>query len=87
MLLSPPFVLSVLLSTALATLFNLWQGGNPRDLAVYLVAGWLGFAVGERLGDWLGLNLLMIGQVHVAEASLTCALLLFVARWLKTSAY
>lgn len=84
MLLSPPFVLSVLLSTALAASFNLWQGGKPRDLAIYLVAGWLGFAVGEWLGDWLGLDLFMIGQVHVAEAGLTCALLLFVARWLKT---
>ncbi len=85
MLLSPPFVLSVILSTALAALFNLWQGGSPRDLAIYLVAGWLGFAVGELLGDWLGLNLLMVGQVHVAEAGLMCALLLFVARWLKAA--
>lgn len=84
MLLSPPFVLSVLLSTALAALFNLWQGGSTRDLALYLIAAWLGFALGELLGDWMGLDLLMIGQVHAAEASLTCGLLLFLARWLKT---
>lgn len=84
MLLSPPFVLSALLSTALAALFNLWQGGSTRDLALYLMAGWLGFAVGELLGDWLGLDVLMIGQVHAAEATLTCGLLLFLARWLKT---
>jgi len=83
-LLSPPFVLSALLSTALAALFNLWQGGSTRDLALYLMAGWLGFAVGELLGDWLGLDVLMIGQVHAAEATLTCGLLLFLARWLKT---
>jgi hypothetical protein len=83
-LLSPPFVLSVLLSTALAALFNLWQGGSVRDLALYLIAGWLGFAVGELLGDWLGLDLFMIGQVHAVEASLTCGLLLFLARWLKS---
>lgn len=84
MLLSPPFVLSVLLSTMLATLFNLWQGGSVRDLALYLIAGWLGFVVGELLGDWMGLDVLMIGEVHVAEACLTCGLLLFLARWLKT---
>lgn len=84
MLLSPPFVLSVLVSTALAALFNLWQGGSARDLGLYLVAGWLGFAVGELIGDWIGLNLLMIGEVHMAEACLTCGLLLFLARWLKT---
>jgi len=84
MLLSPPFVLSVLLSTMLATLFNLWQGGSVRDLALYLIAGWLGFVVGELLGDWMGLDVFMIGEVHVAEAILTCVLLLFLARWLKT---
>ena len=84
MLLSPPFVFSVLLATAMAALFNLWQGGSARDLALYLVAGWLGFGAGELLGDWIGLNLFMIGQVHVAEASLACGLLLFLARWLKT---
>lgn len=84
MLLSPPFVLSVLVSTTLAALFNLWQGGSTRDLGLYLVAAWLGFAVGELLGNWIGLDLFMVGEVHVAEASLTCGLLLFLARWLKT---
>lgn len=84
MLLSPPFVLSVLVSTALAALFNLWQGGSARDLAVYLVAGWLGFAVGELIGDWVGLDLLMIGEVHMVEGCLICGLLMFLARWLKT---
>ena len=84
MLLSPPFVFSALISTALAGLFNLWQGGSVRDLALYLVTAWLGFALGELLGDWIGLDLFMIGQVHMAEAILTCGLLLFLARWLKT---
>ena len=84
MLLSPPFVLSAVVSTALAALFNLWQGGNTRDLALYLAAGWLGFVIGELVGDWIGLDLLMIGEVHIVEASLTCGLLLFLARWLKT---
>jgi len=74
----------VLLSTMLATLFNLWQGGSVRDLALYLIAGWLGFVVGELLGDWMGLDVFMIGEVHVAEAILACVLLLFLARWLKT---
>jgi uncharacterized membrane protein YjjP (DUF1212 family) len=84
MLLSPPFVLSALVSTALAALFNLWQGGSARDLVLYLIAGWLGFTVGELLGDWIGLDVFMIGEVHVIEACLTCGLLLFLARWLKT---
>ncbi len=84
MLLSPPFVLSALISTAMAALFNLWQGGSARDLLIYLSAGWMGFALGELLGDGLALDLFMIGQVHLIEAVLTCGLLLFLTRWLKT---
>ncbi len=84
MLLSPPFVLSALVSTAMAALFNLWQAGSTRDLVLYLIAGWLGFAIGALLGDWIGLDVFMIGQIHMAESCLTCGLLLFLARWLKT---
>jgi hypothetical protein len=84
MFLSPPFVLSALIATALAALFNLWQGGSARDLLLYLIAAWLGFALGELVGDLVGLDVLMIGQVHTVEGSLACGLLLFLARWLKT---
>lgn len=83
MLLSPSFVLSALIATALAALFNLWQGGSARDLLLYLLAAWLGFALGELIGDLVGLDILMIGQVHTAEGGLACGLLLFLARWLK----
>ncbi len=82
-LLSPPLVLSLIIASAYAAFFNLWQGGSARDLLIYLVACWLGFAIGELAGDFLGLDFLMIGEIHVLEGTAGSLILLFLARWLK----
>jgi len=82
-LLSPPLVLSLIIASAYAAFFNLWQGGSARDLLLYLLACWLGFAIGELAGDFLGLDILMIGQIHVLEGTIGSLVLLFLARWLK----
>jgi hypothetical protein len=52
-------------------------------LLIYLVACWLGFAIGELVGDFVGLDILMIGEIHVLEGTAGSLLLLFVAKWLK----
>jgi hypothetical protein len=80
---SPPLVLSLIIASAYAAFFNLWQGGSTRDLLIYLVACWLGFAIGELVGDSLGLDILMIGEIHVLEGTIGSLVLLFLARWLK----
>ncbi len=82
-LLSPPLVLSLIIASAYAALFNLWQGGSARDLLLYLLACWLGFGIGELAGDFLGLDILMIGQSHVVEGTIGAWLLLLVVRWLR----
>jgi len=80
---SPAFVLSFVVSTAYGAFFHLWQGGPVRDLVLYLVAAWLGFAIGEWAADALGLHWFLIGQVHIVEGSLASWVVLFAARWLK----
>jgi hypothetical protein len=55
-LLSPPLVLSLIIASAYAAVFNLWREGGARDLLVYLGASWLGFGIGELVGDFLGLT-------------------------------
>ncbi|HIC94471.1 MAG TPA: hypothetical protein EYP09_09525 [Anaerolineae bacterium] len=82
-LLSPPLVLSLVIASAYAAVFNLWQGGRAKKLPLHLVASWLGFGIGELAGDLLGLDVAMIGQIHVLEGSLGSWLLMFLAKWLK----
>ena len=82
-LFSPPLVLSLIIASAYAAFFNLWQGGSARDLLIYLGACWLGFAIGELVGDFVGLDILMIGQIHILEGTFGSLLLLFLSKWLK----
>ena len=82
-LLSPPLILSLIIASAYAAFFNLWQGGSARDLLIYLGACWLGFAIGELVGDFVGLDILMIGEIHILEGTFGSLLLLFLSKWLK----
>jgi hypothetical protein len=80
---SPSLFLAGLLSSAYASLFHIWKGRSLADLLLYLVAAWLGFGLGQLVGEAHGLRLFMIGPVHVVEGTLLAWLLLFAARWLK----
>jgi hypothetical protein len=82
-MLSPSLLLAWLLSSIYATIFHLWKGGSVLDLLLYLVAAWLGFGLGQLVGNILGLGLAMIGPLNVVEGTLFAWLLLFGARWLK----
>lgn len=78
----PMLFLAFALSTLYGAGFHLWQGGGSRRLLLYLLAGWLGFALGHLLGDWLGMRLLMIGALNALPATLGSGIALFAARFL-----
>jgi hypothetical protein len=82
-MLSPSLFLAGLLSSAYASLFHVWKGRTVADLLLYLVAAWLGFGLGQVVGDAHGLRLFMIGSLHVVEGTFFSWFLLFAARWLK----
>lgn len=80
---SPALVLSIVMASAYGALFHVWKGETAKDLLIYLVAGLVGFGLGQLMGNTLGLGIFMIGQIHVVEATLICWLILFIAKWLK----
>ncbi len=80
---SPALLLSLMIASAYGAVFHIWQGRTAKDLVIYLIAGGGGFGLGQLAGNTLGLEILMIGQIHVVEASLICWLVLFIAKWLK----
>lgn len=80
----PPYLLlSFLLGAVYGTVFHLWRGENFKDLALYFVAGILGFILGQAVGNILGLEFLLIGPLHIVEATLVSWAGLFVAQWIK----
>lgn len=79
----PAWLFSGLIAGIYGTLFHLWRGRTFRELPLYLSAAFVGFALGELAGNAIGLDLFMIGPLHIVEASLGSWVMLFVARWLK----
>ena len=79
----PMVVLAVLLASLYATVFHVMKGKTLVELPIFWVASLLGFATGELAARVLSLNVLMIGELHVLEASIVSIAFLFIARWLK----
>jgi hypothetical protein len=77
---SPTFVFSAIVATLYGAAFHLVSGGDARRLALFLLASWLGFALGHSVGEVLGVTLLDIGPLHMLSATAGAWLALVVAR-------
>ncbi len=82
---TPSFTFGLLLATLYGALFHLWQGGTGQRLALYLLSGWLGFAIGQIIGDTLGITMLSIGPLHALSATFGSLVALFTALGLARS--
>jgi hypothetical protein len=72
-----------LIASIYGALFHVWRGRSFRELPLYLIASGLGFALGQLIATLIGLDIFMIGPLHIIEASLGSWVMLFIARWLK----
>jgi hypothetical protein len=81
---SPSVTFGFILATLYGALFHFVLGGNARQLALFLLAGWLGFALGHIFGVIFGVNILDIGPLHVFSATLGALLALLAARFLTS---
>jgi hypothetical protein len=77
---SPSLVFSFVLATLYGAAFHLVSGGDARRLALFLLAAWLGFALGHSFGDVFGVTLMDIGPLHMLPATMGAWLALVVAR-------
>jgi hypothetical protein len=68
------------LSTVYGALFHLWLGGGSRRLALYLLAAWLGFALGHFVGEALSISVLKIGPLNALTGTVGSAVALGAAR-------
>jgi hypothetical protein len=58
------------LATILGAAFHFIFGGDIRRLASFLVAGWIGFAIGHYAGIVLRIEFLNIGALHALSAAI-----------------
>ncbi len=84
MMTTAAYFLGWLLATLYGAGFHLWQGGSGRRLFLYLLAGWLGFALGHYIGNLVGFRVLAIGPLNVLPATLAAIMALFISKLLAT---
>ncbi|HUS93614.1 MAG TPA: hypothetical protein VMZ24_00370 [Patescibacteria group bacterium] len=77
------FVLGFLLATLYGAGFHLIMGGRPRKIILYLIASWLGFAVGHFAGGFFGIETLRLGAVNLLAASIGSWLALLISWFLS----
>ncbi len=64
----PTTTLGFIISTLFGAAFHMLVGGDAQKLAVYLLAGWLGFTIGHILGVVFEFQLLSIGPLRALPA-------------------
>lgn len=65
----PTLMFAFIVATLYGAFFHLLIGGDARRLAFFLLAGWLGFAVGHMLGVTLQIDIFNIGALRMLAAS------------------
>lgn len=75
-------ILGFLVATAYAAVFHLIIGGPIRRLVIYLVAAWVGFAIGQLAGTMLNIDLFKLGTLHLLTASIGAWTALLLGWWL-----
>jgi len=78
----PSLVFSFILATLYGAAFHLVSGGDARRLALFLLAAWMGFALGHGFGEFVGISVMDIGPLHMLPATVGAWLALVVARLL-----
>lgn len=66
----PSVIFGFIIATMWGSIFHFVVGGDIRQLALFLLAGWVGFALGHVFGLVFGLNLMNIGSLRIVSASL-----------------
>jgi hypothetical protein len=75
--------LGAVLAAGYAALFHLWQKRTLSGLQLYVIAAWVGFAVGHIVSGLIGIHILRIGQLDVLGGSIGALAALLIARWIE----
>ena len=68
-----------ILATLFGAAFHLIMGGDARRLALFLIAGWIGFGLGHLAGVALQMNIMNIGTLRLFPAGLGAVVALVAA--------
>jgi hypothetical protein len=81
----PTTIFGFILATLFGAGFHIIVGGDARRLALFLLAGWIGFGLGHLVGVIFSVNVFNVGTLHIATAVLGSILALAAAHVLTTN--
>lgn len=67
---SPTLTFAFILATLVGAAFHLIFGGAGRRLVIFLLAGWIGFGLGQLLGTTFAIDMFDVGALHIVSAVL-----------------
>nr|MBN1229900.1 hypothetical protein [Anaerolineae bacterium] len=70
MSLSPSLTFGLALATLYGAVLHLILGGSGRQLLVFCVAAWIGFAIGQAIGNIMEIHVFAIGSLNILTATL-----------------
>jgi uncharacterized membrane protein YeaQ/YmgE (transglycosylase-associated protein family) len=79
----PTLFLGLVISTLYGSIFHLWRGGNAGRLLLYLILAWIGFWLGQLIGNYLGVSFDTLGQLHLVFSTLGSVIFLGIGYWLS----
>lgn len=84
MLPGPTATFGFILATLFGAVFHLIMGGDARRLALFLLAGWIGFGLGQLVGAVLSINILNIGTLRIFSAAVGALVALILTQFLTS---
>lgn len=79
----PSIILGIFISSLYGAIFHLWRGGNGGKLFLYLIFSWIGFWLGQIVGDTFDLTIGNLGPLHLVSATLGSLVILGIGYWLS----
>jgi hypothetical protein len=79
----PAVLLSVVLASLYAGAFHFVKGKTTTELPLFWATSLVGFVTGQLAAYSLGTSILMVGEVHLLEGTITSLIFLSIVRWLK----
>ena len=82
---SPVFIFAFIIATMYGLGFHIIMGGNAKRLALFILAGWLGFWLGQYIGAAFEIDMLKIGVIRLLPATVSALVLLIFAHLFTSS--
>lgn len=80
----PSLLFGLLIASLYGVLYHLIRGGGLGRLLLFLIFGWIGFALGHLAGVWRGWVFIPLGELNLGLSTLGSLFLLGLGDWVSS---